>query len=631
MTITGSVWKPVGPSPILRTGGAGVGREDNGLVSTIAINPNNASIIYIGTAGGGAWRSQDAGSTWTPTFDRQISLGVGGPGGIAIDPNDSSVIYVGTTGRWTQHLAGGLFRSTDGGASAVRLGSGYPDGVAGTDTTLHDDNINVVIVDPANSQTLYIATNRGVFRSTNGGLNWTMGANSGGDIRSLVLDTTSPIGSRILYAGKTNTGGTAGGVFQSQNGGQTWTQILGAGTPAVAAAVNALFDPIYQPSFGKVLVALAPPASPPAAGGVQVLYVSIDSRWLNPTPPPPPPPLPPRPPTAPIGFFISADQGNNWTQQAANGLQNARGSQGGYSFQMAVDPASPGDGVNDIIYLGGQGQIRSPDSGVNFTDVAGGNDIHADTHCWAFVPQAGGTPSTVFCGTDGGIFRSDDSGGSWTGLNGGGLQTALFYNLDVRRDATASVSVGTTQDNGVLTTAGVVAPRWGARGGDGWDAVYDGGNASSRVYGTSGFFGLPSPCTRSFRSDSDATDIPGGTDITPWTQAGADGGCGLASIATDPSNPGIVYMAGIANLFQSVDSGASWPNSWPFAPFPTPPGRSVASTGLAVREAIRGAVKRQQCGRCVRRRSGGTCCGVDQCSQHAGRRRAARDLYRHHS
>lgn len=581
MGINGTVWKPIGPSPIVRDGG---GREDNGLVSTIAVNPNNPNSLYIGTAGGGVWRSQDAGATWAPIFDRQVSLGIGGPGGIAIDPSDTSTIYVGTTGRWTQHLAAGLFRSTDGGSSAIRLGSGYPDGNTGSANVLFNDFINAVIVDPANQQRLYLASNQGAFFSTDGGLNWTMGTNSGGDIRSLVLDTTSPVGARILYAGKTNGGATAGGIFQSVDGGQSWTSIFNAATPALAAAVNALNDPVFLPSFGKVLVGLAPPTSPAAAGGIQVLYASVDSRWLNPPAPPPPPPLPARPRSVPIALFLSTDQGATWTQQTSNGLQNARSSQGGYSFQMAVDPASAGDGTNDIIYLGGQGQVRTSDSGANFTQIGGG-DIHADTHCWAFIPQPPGTPTTVLCGTDGGLFRSDDQGGSWTALNGGGLQTSLFYNLDVRRDATASVTIGTLQDNGILTTSGVAAPIWSARGGDGWDAVYDGGPASSRVYGTAGFFS-PEPCTRAFRSDSDATDIPSAAPITPWTAAGGDAGCYLASIATDPSNSGIVYIAGDQNLWQSVDSGASWVNLGPFAPFTNPDDPLPAQGRLSSRPAV---------------------------------------------
>ena len=94
MTIVGTVWAARGPSPI--TDGS---QRNNGMVTAIAVNPNNANIIFVGTAGGGVWKTRDAGTTWRPLFDRQSALGIGEPMGIAIDPNDTDTIYVGTSGR----------------------------------------------------------------------------------------------------------------------------------------------------------------------------------------------------------------------------------------------------------------------------------------------------------------------------------------------------------------------------------------------------------------------------------------------------------------------------------------------------------------------------------------------------
>src|SRR5215204_1235151 len=94
MSLTGTVWAPVGPSPMTEgTLGA------NGVTTAIAINPNNSNIIYQGTAGGGVWRTNDGGVTWTPLFDRQLALGIGGPGALAIDPNNTDTLYVGTSPR----------------------------------------------------------------------------------------------------------------------------------------------------------------------------------------------------------------------------------------------------------------------------------------------------------------------------------------------------------------------------------------------------------------------------------------------------------------------------------------------------------------------------------------------------
>jgi hypothetical protein len=515
MSLNGTVWAPRGPSPM----GEGP-RQDNGLVSAIAINPNDPSVIYQGTAGGGVWRSIDGGQHWVPQFDRQAALGIGEPAALAIDPNDSDTVYIGTSQRVTPQPQAGLFKSADGGSSCVRLGSGYPAGNVGNAIIFTNQWINVIIVDPADSQTLYLSSTSGVFRSQDGGLNWAQGTGISGDVRSLVLDTSTPAAARVLYAGRVGQG-----VFTSSDGGQTWAQVLSASTPTVAAAVGA-------GGIGKVVVAIAPPTSPANPAGVQVLYASMAGTGGAPDP---------------VGFFVSTDGGASWTQQSATGMPG--NTQGGYSFHFAVDPASPGDGVNDIIYFGTVGQARSGDSGQNFTGV---NGLHADTHSWAFVQQSGGGPSTVYSGNDGGLFVSAD-GTNFSPINSGGLQTGLFYNIDSKPDAGADVIVGALQDNEVETTSGVTPPGWtGTNGGDGWDVVYDGG-ISGQLYCTSGFWS-PAPCTRVWRSTDDGVNW---SEVTPWGTA-TDAGCYLAPIATDPSSGGTVYVSGSQNLWQSQDGANNW-------------------------------------------------------------------------
>ena len=373
MSLNGTVWAPIGPSPIDQ--GA---ISANGQVTAIAVSPNNPNIIYIGTAWGGVWLTRDGGDTWTPIFDRAPALGVGEPGALAIDPIDTNVVYVGTSNRDGSQFSGeatqppaGLFKSTDAGASWVRLGSGYPSSAPSNAAIFFRQVINVVIVDPANSQIVYLASNSGLFVSTDGGVNWTKGVAPAGDVRSLVLDPTSPAGARILYAGITGSG-----VFQSTDGGLHWTSVLNATTPAVAGK-------LAGGGFSKVVVALAPPPTP-AVVGIQVLYATMVGTAGAPDP---------------LGLFRSTDQGNTWNAQAAAGLPGT--TYGGYSFHMAVDPVSPGDGVGDIIYYGTLGQARSTDAGASFVGLTG---LHADTHSWAFAPQPGPL-SVVYCGNDGGIFR----------------------------------------------------------------------------------------------------------------------------------------------------------------------------------------------------------------------------------
>ena len=104
MSLNGTVWAPRGPSPM----GEGP-RQDNGLVSAIAVSPNDSSVIYQGTAGGGAWRSIDGGQHWISQFDRQAALGIGEPAALAIDPNDTDTIFIGTSQRVTPQPQAGLF------------------------------------------------------------------------------------------------------------------------------------------------------------------------------------------------------------------------------------------------------------------------------------------------------------------------------------------------------------------------------------------------------------------------------------------------------------------------------------------------------------------------------------------
>ncbi len=99
----------------------------NGQVTSVAVNPNNPNVIYIGTAWGGIWRTQDGGNNWTPLFDHAPSLGIGEPAAIAIDPIDTSIIYAGTSNREGSQFSSaptqpgaGLFKSTDEGASWIQ-------------------------------------------------------------------------------------------------------------------------------------------------------------------------------------------------------------------------------------------------------------------------------------------------------------------------------------------------------------------------------------------------------------------------------------------------------------------------------------------------------------------------------
>ena len=334
MSLKGTAWAPIGPSPISQ-GASPV----NGLVSAIAVNPANPNIIYIGTAGGGAWRSDDGGATWVPLFDRHLRCGR--RAGRARDRSGQH------RRRLSRHRAAafsardqpqaGLFKSTDGGASWIRLGSGYPAGNTGNAILFVNQSINVILVDPANSNILYLASTSGCFRSTDGGLNWTAGS--------------TPSATRARWSSTpprppphaSCTPASAGAAWSSRpTAARTGRTILNAPTPAVAAALaGGGFSRLQQGHrragaadvaarrrrhAGAVRHAATAPAASGAGSGRRVPEHG-SGRHLDDS-------------STAAGMATSA-------RRAAT------------ASTWPSIPRSPGDGANDIIYFGTLGQARS--------------------------------------------------------------------------------------------------------------------------------------------------------------------------------------------------------------------------------------------------------------------------------
>ena len=425
-SVTGLVWKPIGPSGI--TAGTSIW---NGRIDSIAINPNNPNVIYIGATDGGIWKTIDAGADWTPLTDHEPMIAIGEPGAIAIDPNNTDILYVGTSSFFKiggnnqgvqLNTTIGILKSTDGGNSWIVLGSGIPAGNVGNANQFVNQSIFGIAVDPANSANLYLAASSGLYFSTDSGQNWTLGTGGGGaQADSLAFDASSPVGNRTLFAGITGVG-----IKRSIDGGNNWSQVLNNLTPAVATQLAAHGGA----GIGKVQVSLAPSVG--NAAGVQVIYANIEGTGGN-------FPIVGSPYTNFLGIFETQDQGVTWTFQGTGPTSAGGVCQCNYTNTLAVDPGSPGDGVNDVLYWGGTDTWRSGNSGVSFSDVT--NGIHADSHTFGFAP---GTPSIVYAGNDGGIWRSKDSGATWTGtgagpatINAGGLQTGLLYHMDIKRNASS--------------------------------------------------------------------------------------------------------------------------------------------------------------------------------------------------
>jgi photosystem II stability/assembly factor-like uncharacterized protein len=152
------VWRPIGPVNM------------GGRVDDIEAVESNPSIIYVGAATSGVWKSENNGTTWTPVFDAEPNLSIGD---IVIAPSNPNIVWVGTgeaNQRQSTSYGGGVFKSTDAGKTWSFMG--LPD--SGT--------IGRILVDPKNSDVVYVAAagdlfksepERGLYKTIDGGKTWT--------------------------------------------------------------------------------------------------------------------------------------------------------------------------------------------------------------------------------------------------------------------------------------------------------------------------------------------------------------------------------------------------------------------------------------------------------------------------
>jgi len=423
--LAGLQWRNVGP---LRGGRA----------YAVAGNPSQPDTFYFGSAGGGVWKTQDAGRTWEPISDQGIPIG--SIGAIAVSPSNPNVIYVGTgePDIRSQHSYGiGMFKSTDAGKTWNAIGL--------TDSS----QIGRIVVDPANPNRVYVAAlgnpyeaspTRGVYRSLDGGATWKQvlrNPDHPNDVGAvdLAIDMRNP---RVVYASMwatrrppwsvyapTNLPG--GGLYKSSDGGDHWTK-LGGGLPA-------------DHFVGKIGIAVAP--SNPSK-----LWASIDDLGM---------PSPTRGPggggggaaanAAPTGggIYTSDDAGQHW--RLVNS-ENRLWGRGWYFEQLAVDPVNP-----DKVYVINTATFVTNDGGKHFTPLKGspgGDDYH---QLW-INPKDG---NRMVLSSDQGTVVSVDAGKTWSSWYN--QSTAQIYHLSAdNRDpywlygpqqdsGAASAAVASTREN----------------------------------------------------------------------------------------------------------------------------------------------------------------------------------------
>ncbi len=413
-----------------------VGPMRGGRTYAVSGNASQPDTFYMGSVGGGVWKTVNSGRTWFPIGDTDIPIG--SIGAIAVAPSDPNVIYVGTgePDIRSQHSYGiGVFKSTDAGKTWRHIGL---DGTR---------QIGRIVVDPNDPSRVYVAAlghvykgnpERGVFRSTDGGSHWTKVLASKDDPDNvgavdLAIDPKQP---GTLYASMWATrrppwsvyapaNMPGGGLYKSTDGGTTWNR-LGGGLPA-------------DDFVGKIGIAVSP--SNPA----RLWAVVDDTGAAIPRPLRAPEGARMAPAAKPLGgVYRSDDAGTTWVR--VNDEQRLWG-RGWYFESIAVDPLNP-----DKFYVINTATYQTDDGGKTFFPIKGapgGDDYH---QLWV-NPKDG---NRMVLSSDQGTVVSVDGGKTWsTWYN---QPTAQIYHIAADNRFPYTL-YGAQQDSG-----GVAATTWSHEG-----------------------------------------------------------------------------------------------------------------------------------------------------------------------
>ncbi|WP_405523466.1 hypothetical protein OG426_09635 [Streptomyces canus] len=483
-------WEPIGPTPT--AGFGGIGR-----VSQLVVHPKDPDEVFAAAAGGGIWRSRDGGLHWSPLMSDQPTLTMGA---LAVAPSNPSIVYAASGedgGGWNPAWPGvGVYRSANAG------------GTWQLTTPVPSDRFSAVVVHPTDPATLYVAGNRGLHKSRDGGTTWITNPGQSslldGQATDVVLAHDAP---DRVYAGLHNSG-----VWQSLSGGES----PGGGT----AAFSPLTGPGQLPSgsdagWTKLAIGSA------GAHGSQFLAAKIGPDGGR--------------------IFRTVDSGTSWTELA--GAVAAVG----YDEWCSVIAVSPDD--ENTLLAGAVGLSRTTNGGATAADWAGIAGVHADQQDIAFSPTS---PQTGYLANDGGVYRTTDGGQSWT-FRSGGLQITQFYDISASaRDA--GVLAGGAQDNGVYYRASSGTWRhipWG----DGTGVAID--PTDPRIVYFSSQNGVPNWLRRS---------VDGGQTHQGLSTAGLSGGSPWVTLikldptdpVADPANNRVLFVCGHTELFRSTTGGQSW-------------------------------------------------------------------------
>lgn len=384
-------WRSIGP---FRGGRANAG---HGVVG-------NPMTYYMGTTGGGLWKTDDAGITWRNISDGFFKTGT--IGAIAVAESDPNVVYVGTGEHAVRgvmtHSGDGVYKSTDAGKTWKRIG---------LEQTRH---ISRIVVDPKNPNVVIVAAQgalygqsaeRGIFKSTDGGATWknVLFVDNKTGAAELSMDMTNP---RILYAAmwehgrlpwKVISGGPGSGLYKSVDQGDTWEK-LKDGLPE---------------ELGKMSIAVS-------RSNPEKVWALIESDSEKET----------------GGLFVSTNAGKKWSRVTNDHrlIQRAW-----YYIELFVDPKN-----EDTLYVLSAPALRSRDGGKTWEELSG---THGDYHDLWINP---GAPNNFIISNDGGSAITFNGGKSWSTQSN--MPTAQFYRINVDNQFPYRIYAG-QQDNTSVSIA----------------------------------------------------------------------------------------------------------------------------------------------------------------------------------
>jgi photosystem II stability/assembly factor-like uncharacterized protein len=485
-----------------------VGPFRGGRATTITGVPSQPLVYYMGSTGGGVWKTEDGGGSWHNVSDGFMKMG--SVGSIAVSVSDPNVVYVGmgeapVRGQ-SSSFGDGMYKSTDAGKTWTHIG------------LENTRQISKVLVHPRDENLVYVAAqgsrwaptdDRGVYRSADGGKSWTkiLFVDRTAGPSDMAMDATNP---RVLYVGfwdhqrtpwQMRSGGPRSGIWKTTDGGDHWTQLT-EGLPKV---------------MGKIGIGVSPANS-------DRVYANIEADEG--------------------GLYRSDDAGKTWHLSCSDRVIRARA---WYYTVVTPDPKSA-----DVVYVINAPVEKSIDGGKTFQPLPA---PHGDNHALWINPN---NPLNMANANDGGADVTFDGGKTWsTQMN---QPTAQFYRVEVDDLFPYNLYAGQQDNTPVKVPSRVNGPGIDRQD---WKIVGGGESASFAfdpknpryIYGTGYQGGIE-------ETDTQTNAV---RDIMEWPALGLAEPSDLqkyrfnwhAPVATSPFDRKVIYHGGNV-VFESADRGNTW-------------------------------------------------------------------------